>query len=68
MRGDEPVGVVTSGTQTPFLKKAIGMAYVPPQMAALGTELDIDIRGRRARAIVVQMPFYKRQKATSRAP
>jgi glycine cleavage system T protein (aminomethyltransferase) len=63
MRGDDQVGVVTSGTQTPFLKKAIGMAYVPPSMAALGTEFDIDIRGRRAKAIVVQMPFYKRPKA-----
>jgi aminomethyltransferase len=52
--------VVTSGTQTPFLKKAIGMAYVPTHMAELGTEFEIDIRGRRAKAIVVEMPFYKR--------
>ncbi len=52
-------GVVTSGTHTPFLKKAIGMAYVP---AALGTdaEFEIDIRNRRARARVVPLPFYKR--------
>jgi aminomethyltransferase len=59
---DQPIGTVTSGTQTPFLKKAIGMAYVPSDRAAAGTELDIDIRGRRARARVVPMPFYKRQK------
>jgi aminomethyltransferase len=65
MRDNEQVGYVTSGTQTPFLKKAIGMAYVPPHMAELGTELEIDVRGRRARAIVVQMPFYKRPKATT---
>jgi aminomethyltransferase len=64
VRGDEPVGHVTSGTQTPFLKKAIGMAYVPTEMSAPGTELDIDIRGRRARAIVVDLPFYKRPKTT----
>ena len=64
MRGDEAVGQVTSGTQTPFLKKAIGMAYVPTEMSALGTEFEIDIRGRRARAIVVEMPFYKRPKTT----
>ncbi len=63
MRGDEQMGIVTSGTQTPFLKKAIGMAYVPLHMSKLGTELEIDIRGRRAKAIVVQMPFYKRPKA-----
>ena len=60
MLGDEPVGVVTSGTQTPFLKKAIGMAYVPVAMTALGTKLEIDIRGRRAAAEVVALPFYKR--------
>jgi aminomethyltransferase len=58
----QQVGVVTSGTQTPFLKKAIGMAYVPPTLAAPGTELEIDIRGRRAKAVVVPMPFYKREK------
>jgi aminomethyltransferase len=58
----EKVGVVTSGTQTPFLKKAIGMAYVPPTLKAPGTELEIDIRGRKAKAVVVPMPFYKRPK------
>src|SRR5918993_2636043 len=58
----EPVGVVTSGTQTPFLKRAIGMAYVPPALKAPGTELEIDIRGRKAKAVVVPMPFYKRAK------
>ena len=55
-------GVVTSGTQTPFLKKAIGMAYVPIDRTVPGTEIDIEIRGRRARANVVPMPFYKRPK------
>jgi aminomethyltransferase len=62
--GDDPraVGKVTSGTQTPFLKKAIGMAYVPVEHAAEGTEIDVDIRGRRTRARVTAMPFYKRQK------
>ena len=53
-------GVVTSGTQTPFLKKAIGMAYVPADRTAAGTEFEIDVRGRRLRAQVVPMPFYKR--------
>jgi aminomethyltransferase len=54
------VGSVTSGTQTPFLKKAIGMAYLPVELAAAGSEFEIDVRGRRARAQVVPMPFYKR--------
>jgi aminomethyltransferase len=56
----EPVGVVTSGTQTPFLRKAIGMAYVPIDMIRPGTELEVDIRGRLGRAQVVTLPFYKR--------
>jgi aminomethyltransferase len=60
--GDAKAGHVTSGTQTPFLKKAIGMAYLPIEHTAVDTEFDIDIRGRRTRARVVPMPFYKRQK------
>jgi len=51
---------VTSGTRTPFLKKAIALAYVPVEHAKTGAELEIDIRGRRARARVVPLPFYKR--------
>jgi len=61
--GGEKAGLVTSGTQTPFLKKAIGMAYVPAGASAAGTEIDIDVRGRRARARVVPMPFYKRPRS-----
>jgi aminomethyltransferase len=53
-------GKVTSGTQTPFLKRAIGMAYVPASASQPGQALDIDIRGRRVAARVVPMPFYKR--------
>ncbi|HWJ57122.1 MAG TPA: glycine cleavage T C-terminal barrel domain-containing protein, partial [Vicinamibacterales bacterium] len=53
-------GRVTSGTQTPFLKRAIGMAYVPVAASQPGQALEIDIRGRRVAAKVVPMPFYKR--------
>ena len=53
-------GKVTSGTQTPFLKKAIGMGYVPAAASQPGQALEIDIRGRRVAATVVSMPFYKR--------
>jgi aminomethyltransferase len=56
----EKVGPVTSGTQTPFLKKAIGMAYLPASRRSPGAEFEIDIRGRRTRARVVTLPFYKR--------
>jgi len=60
MSGGRGVGVVTSGTQTPFLKKAIGMAYVPVDLSAPGTEIDIDVRGRSLRGRVIPLPFYKR--------
>src|SRR5262245_48332232 len=60
--GGAKAGVVTSGTQTPFLKKAIGMAYLPVAHTAPDTEFDVDVRGRRTRARVVPMPFYKRAK------
>ena len=57
---DDAVGRVTSGTLTPHLKLAIGMAYVPAACAAPGAELTIDVRGTRLRAQVVRMPFYRR--------
>ena len=59
--GGRTRGIVTSGTQTPFLKKAIGMAYVPSEVSAANTELEIDVRGRTLRARVIPMPFYKRK-------
>ncbi len=61
----QKAGVVTSGTQTPFLKKNIGMAYVPSDRTAVGTEFEVDVRGRRVRAQVVPLPFYKRQATTA---
>lgn len=57
---DQTIGVVTSGTQTPFLKKSIGFAMVPVDRAVVGTKLDIEIRGRAVTAEVVPEPFYKR--------
>ncbi len=56
-------GVVTSGTQTPLLKKALGMAYLPIEATPLGTEFEIDIRGRRTPARVVARQFYKRPRS-----
>jgi glycine cleavage system T protein (aminomethyltransferase) len=58
--GGRTVGIVTSGTQTPFLKKAIGMAYVPIDVSRPNSEIDIDVRGRTLRARVIPLPFYKR--------
>jgi aminomethyltransferase len=56
------VGRVTSGSPAPFLKKNIGMAYVPTEFATVGTALEIDVRGRLVGAEVVALPFYKRAK------
>jgi aminomethyltransferase len=58
----EEVGIVTSGTHSPTLKKAIGLAYVPPHRSAAGSELTILIRGKEVRGRVVETPFYKRRK------
>ena len=56
------IGVVTSGTHSPTLKKAIGLAYLPAGQAAPGTEFQVLIRGKETRARVVPTPFYKRAK------
>jgi aminomethyltransferase len=56
------VGRVTSGSPAPFLKKNIGMAYVPTAFKAPGTEIIVEIRGNQAPARIVPMPFYKRTK------
>ncbi|HXG58343.1 MAG TPA: glycine cleavage system aminomethyltransferase GcvT [Thermoanaerobaculia bacterium] len=58
--GGEEVGVVTSGTHSPTLKKAIGLAYLPLDKSAPGTGFSVLIRGKEARARVVPTPFYKR--------
>jgi len=60
--GGREAGRVTSGSPAPYLKKNIGMAYVPPASKTPGTEIAIGIRGQQARARVVLMPFYKRAK------
>lgn len=59
---DEKVGVVTSGSPAPFLKKNIGLAFVPVEFAKTGQEITIDVRGRKLAAVVVPTPFYKREK------
>ncbi|MDF0652678.1 MAG: glycine cleavage system protein T [Nitrospira sp. LK265] len=55
-----PIGEVTSGNLSPLLQKGIGLGYVSPEYADLGTDLLIDIRGKAVPAQVVKPPFYKR--------
>ncbi len=52
------VGVVTSGMPAPTLEKNIGLGYVPPELAKVGTEFDVIIRGKPTKARVVKTPFY----------
>ena len=55
-------GNVTSGSPAPFLKKNIGMAYVPFEFANSGQAIEVDVRGRMVNAQIVPLPFYKRAK------
>jgi aminomethyltransferase len=54
------IGQVVSGTQSPSLGVGIGLGYVPPEFAKLDTVLEIEIRGRRSRAVVVSKPLYRK--------
>ena len=56
---DNVIGVVTSGTMSPVLKKGIGMGYVKPEYAKAGTEFFIKVRNRNLKAQVVKAPFRK---------
>ena len=59
------IGYVTSGSPAPFLKKNIALAYVPPEVATVGSSINIEIRGQRVKAQVVPTPFYKKPKKSS---
>jgi aminomethyltransferase len=59
--GDEPVGEVTSGTLSPCLEVGIGMGYVRSDLAEPGTEIEIDVRGKRRPAEIRKVPLYSRQ-------
>lgn len=55
----EKIGIVTSGTMSPTRKIGIGMGYVKPEYSKAGTEICIDVRGRKLKAVVVKPPFRK---------
>lgn len=61
-KGEELIGEVTTGTQSPTLKKNIGLALIPTQYAELDGEVEVEIRGKRLKAKVIPTPFYKKEK------
>jgi len=60
--GGREIGYVTSGSPAPFLKKNIALAYVPLEFSAIGSAVNVEIRGAGVAARVVPTPFYKRPK------
>jgi glycine cleavage system T protein (aminomethyltransferase) len=60
--GGERLGRVTSGSPAPYLKKNIGMAYVPTEFASESQPIQIDVRGKLVGAQIVKTPFYKRER------
>lgn len=61
-KDDRHIGEVTTGTQSPTLKTNIGLALVEAAFSPLGTEVYVEIRGKRLKAVVIKAPFYKRAK------
>ncbi|MFS8630951.1 MAG: glycine cleavage system aminomethyltransferase GcvT, partial [Bacillales bacterium] len=59
-KDEKKIGEVTTGTQSPTLKKNIGLALVDAGFAVPDTEVDVELRGKRIRAKVVAIPFYRR--------
>jgi aminomethyltransferase len=61
MRGDAQIGAVTSGTYAPSLEVGAGMAYVSAEFAEVGTEVEIDVRGKRRPARIASKPLYSKR-------
>ncbi|WP_028545295.1 glycine cleavage system aminomethyltransferase GcvT [Paenibacillus taiwanensis] len=57
------IGEVTTGTQSPTLKRNLALALIDTKYAELGTELNVEIRGKQLKAQVIKAPFYKRNQA-----
>lgn len=62
LKEGQEVGRVTSGSYAPFLKKNIGLAYLPRDLWEVGTEFEVEIRRRQEAAVVVSTPFYRRER------
>ncbi len=58
--GGDKIGELSSGVLSPCLLKGIAMAYLPVEFAKVGTEVEVEVRGKRFPAVVVKKPFYKK--------
>ncbi|MDU4698596.1 MAG: glycine cleavage system aminomethyltransferase GcvT [Paenibacillus sp.] len=63
---EEPIGEVTTGTQSPTLKKNLGLAILASRYTEPGTTVEVEIRGKRLKAQVIPLPFYRRNPAAKR--
>lgn len=54
------IGVITSGTHSPTLKKNLGLALLSSEYAEVGTQLKVEVRNKKIDAVVVRSPFYKK--------
>jgi aminomethyltransferase len=61
-KGDQKIGEVTTGTQSPTLKKNLGLVLIDKEFSEMGTEVEVQVRQKRLKAKVVPSPFYKRGK------
>ncbi|HQH27127.1 MAG TPA: glycine cleavage T C-terminal barrel domain-containing protein, partial [Oligoflexia bacterium] len=57
--GDREIGWITSGTKTPTTNKAVALAYLSPPEAKLGNTVEVEVRGKRVKARIVEAPFVK---------
>ncbi len=60
---DEPIGQVTSGSMSPFLKEGIGLGYVKPEYSKTETEIYVKIRNKNLKASVIKLPFRKQEQS-----
>jgi aminomethyltransferase len=58
IQNGKEIGYITSGTFSPLYKKSIGLAMMDIEYSNIGTQIDVNIRGRNAKAVVVKTPFY----------
>lgn len=60
--GDKLLGTTTSGTHCPYLGRPIAMALLQTEHSSIGTQVEVEVRGRRIAAEIIKLPFYKRER------